>query len=317
MILPVELHPGDGRRPAPRGPALAAVISACVVAFLVQLVGGEPFTLGYAHFPGTGDPLRWLTSMFLHGGPGHLLGNMIFLHVFGRELERRHGVAGFLGLYLVSGLAAVWIHDISLGISPIGMEYSTRELWDRGVRPMLGASGAISGVLAAALLEYGNHRVTMIWWWPPFVWGEYFAAPAWVVIALGFGGDIYNVLAGTQTGVAHWAHLGGALAGALLVLALPGPAPDAPRLEARSPPGRADLSRAAAALAYARRLHLSGFDEEALQVLAWVQDEGIPGPLREAYEALLRTVLMRRRGSVYGPPTRVGSARRGGYTRLV
>lgn len=315
MILPVELHPGDGRPPAPRGPALSAMIASCVLAFLVQLVGGEDFTLAYAHFPGIGEPLRWLTSMFLHGGLAHLIGNLVFLHVFGRELERRHGSAGFLGLYLASGLAAVWVHDLSLGLSPLGTNLSVAELWAQGARPVLGASGAISGVLAAALLEYGGHRVTMIWWWPPFVWGEYFATPAWVVIALGFGGDVYNVLAGASTGVAHWAHLGGALAGALLVLAIPEAGRDPAPREPRAPRGRPGLDRAAASLAYARRLHLSGFDEEALHVLQWMSHQGVPAPLREAHGALVRTVLMRRRGSVYGPAALVGSRRGAGYNR--
>lgn len=293
MLLPVEVHPGRGQAPAPRGPALVALVSLCVAAFCLQLAAGDELTLGYAHFPGRADPLRWLTSMFLHGGLAHLFGNMIFLHVFGRELERRYGSLTFLGLYLASGMVAVWAQDwMTLGIPPWGSDLPFEVLWRQGARPLLGASGAISGVMAAGLIEYGRHSVTVMAWWPPFLWGDYFTTPAWALIGLGFSNDLYQVLVRSETNVAHWAHLGGALAGAALVVVLrPAEASRRDRQGATLDPGL--VRQRAAALDYARRLYLAGYPLEARAVLDEVERAGLPEDLR-GFHGYLRKLLAAR-----------------------
>jgi membrane associated rhomboid family serine protease len=154
--------------------------------------------------------LNWftpLTSMFLHGGWGHLLGNALFLWVFGDNVEDLMGPRRFIWFYLICGVAAAALHVALQPASPI---------------PTVGASGAISGVMGGYLILFPKHRVRM--YFPPiFV----FHFPAWLVLLWWFG---LQVLAGLpeltmlQTdpsggggGVAVWAHVGGFVAGVLLV----------------------------------------------------------------------------------------------------
>jgi len=151
--------------------------------------------------------LNWvtpLTSMFLHGGWGHLLGNALFLWVFGDNVEDLMGPRRFLWFYLLCGLAAAALHVALQPGSPI---------------PTVGASGAISGVMGAYLILFPKHRVRMFF--PPiFV----FHFPAWLVLLWWFGLQLLaglpqlSVLGADPTGgVAVWAHVGGFVAGVLLV----------------------------------------------------------------------------------------------------
>jgi membrane associated rhomboid family serine protease len=145
-----------------------------------------------------------LTSMFLHGGWGHLLSNALFLWVFGNNVEDSMGRARFLAFYLICGLAAAAAHVAVEPASPV---------------PTVGASGAISGVLGAYLLLYPRVRVRT--YFPPIF---LFRVPAWFVLIFWF---VQQVVAGlpqlspmrpdVSAGVAVWAHIGGFVAGALLV----------------------------------------------------------------------------------------------------
>ena len=143
-----------------------------------------------------------ITSMFLHGGLVHLLGNMLYLWIFGDNVEDAMGHTRFLGFYLVCGVAASFAQ---IAISP-----------DSGI-PQIGASGAIAGVLAAYFMLFPQSRVlTLI---PIFFFIRLAAVPA--VFLLGFW-FILQVLSGagsfgTAGGVAWFAHIGGFLAGGLLV----------------------------------------------------------------------------------------------------
>lgn len=147
--------------------------------------------------------LTLLTSMFMHGGIMHILGNMWYLWIFGDNIEGRLGKIGFLLFYVFSGLVAAFAQIVTDPTSVI---------------PMVGASGAISGVLGAYLILYPFGRVlTLI---PlPFIFSTV-ELPAIVLLgvwfALQFFGGISQSVAGG--GIAYWAHAGGFLAGAAIAL---------------------------------------------------------------------------------------------------
>ena len=143
-----------------------------------------------------------LTSMFLHGGWMHILGNSLFLWVFGNNVEDSMGRLRFLAFYLLCGLAAAAAQVIADPASPI---------------PMVGASGAISGVMGAYLLLYPKARVRMLFIFVIFF--KVFRIPAWVVLLWWFGLQLASGLLdqGMSTGVAVWAHVGGFVAGVVLV----------------------------------------------------------------------------------------------------
>ncbi len=144
-----------------------------------------------------------ITHMFLHGGWMHIIGNMLFLWIFGDNLEDEMGHLGFLGFYLAAGLAAA------------GMQYAA----DPGSAvPMVGASGAIAGVMGGYLLLYPRARVDVLVIFVVFF--RVFAMRAWVVLGLWFGLQLFSGLS-TPTedgGVAYWAHAGGFIAGLLMTV---------------------------------------------------------------------------------------------------
>jgi membrane associated rhomboid family serine protease len=145
-----------------------------------------------------------LTSMFLHGSWGHILGNAMFFWVFGNNIEDSMGPGRFLGFYLVCGLVAAATHVLIDPTSPI---------------PTVGASGAISGVLGAYLVLYPRVRVNMLF----FI--AVISMPAWAVLVWWFAVQVLTGLPQltplrpevSTGGVAVWAHIGGFLAGLLLV----------------------------------------------------------------------------------------------------
>ncbi|HEX2453004.1 MAG TPA: rhomboid family intramembrane serine protease [Vicinamibacterales bacterium] len=142
------------------------------------------------------------TSMFLHAGWMHLGGNMLYLWIFGDNLERVMGHGRFLVFYLICGIAAGVAQIVASGASNI---------------PSLGASGAISGVLGGYILLFPNNRVRVL------TRGGIASVPAlvvlglWIVIQLisGFGSIVAS--AAESGGVAYMAHIGGFVAGLLLV----------------------------------------------------------------------------------------------------
>lgn len=145
-----------------------------------------------------------LTSMFLHGSWGHLLGNSLYLWVFGNNVEDSMGRGRFLAFYLICGLAAAAAHVVVEPNSPV---------------PTVGASGAISGILGAYLLLYPRARVRT--YFPPIF---LFRVPAWFVLIFWFLGQVLTGLPQLNPmrpevsgGVAVWAHIGGFVAGLVLV----------------------------------------------------------------------------------------------------
>lgn len=200
-------------RPVYSTPVVTAVLIAINIAvFVYQFVlpprAANAFVLHYGVIP---DQLRYttlLTSMFLHGGIGHILGNMWFLWVFGRNVEDAMGSGRYLLYYLVCGLAA------SLG-QVMANPYSTV--------PMIGASGAISGVMGGYLIRFPRTPiVTLVF----FIFISFVELPAavllvyWLVVQLAGGiGSVADEA--TRGGVAWFAHIGGFAAGALITKLLP------------------------------------------------------------------------------------------------
>jgi membrane associated rhomboid family serine protease len=203
-----------------RRPAVVswAIIMLCVVVYLWERSLGSEFNVALAalgfvpasYFSGqpiiNGDilvppKLTILTSMFLHGGILHLAGNMLYLWIFGNNVEDAFGHLRFLLFYLLCGAAAA-----------LAMAYI-----DPGSRvPMIGASGAISGVLAAYVMLYPRARVTVIVPLGIILW-PFSIAAMWVV---GFWFLMQLISAGFadpgQAGTAWWAHVGGFAIGLLL-----------------------------------------------------------------------------------------------------
>lgn len=148
-----------------------------------------------------------ITSMFLHGGWGHVLGNCLFLWVFGNNVEDAMGRLRFLAFYLICGLAAAATHVALDPASPI---------------PMVGASGAISGIMGAYLILYPRARVNVLFIIIIFI--RVIPIPAYLMLLWWFG---WQVIAGlpqlspmrpeVSSGVAVWAHIGGFVVGMALV----------------------------------------------------------------------------------------------------
>jgi membrane associated rhomboid family serine protease len=145
------------------------------------------------------DWLTLLTCTFLHGGWMHFLGNMLFLWIFGDNVEDRFGRVKFLLFYLGCGVAASWAHLLTSRDSPI---------------PTIGASGAIAGVMGAYLFLYPKARVQMMVIWGFFMDMMVIPAPFflgyWFVLQLVQG----SVDRGAGGGTAWWAHIGGFVVGA-------------------------------------------------------------------------------------------------------
>lgn len=148
-------------------------------------------------------PLTMISSMFLHANIFHILGNMWFLYLFGFAVEGRLKTWKFLVIYLVAGLAGDLLHTFVVGPS-------------HPLLPSIGASGAIMGVLGAALYMFPFGKVDFFYWFGWFFHGV-FTWPMWGVGILYLGQDLlWAFLAGAAGGgVAHLAHLGGALGGFL------------------------------------------------------------------------------------------------------
>ncbi len=195
------------------------VLGACAVVFLVQLMlgrSGQAAIIAFGVVPAElmSDALPYpqilqvpdvatiFTSMFMHGGIMHFLGNMLYLWIFADNVEDSMGHGRFLAFYLLCGVAAALAQAVPDPASPI---------------PMIGASGAISGVLGAYLLLYPHARVLV---GIPF--GFYLHTmrlPAGVVLGLWFALQLFSELASPpgSAGVAFRAHLGGFVAGAALI----------------------------------------------------------------------------------------------------
>jgi membrane associated rhomboid family serine protease len=147
-------------------------------------------------FPFVSEPLTLVTNIFLHGSLLHLLGNMLFLWVFGDNVEDAMGHLRFLAFFLICGAAASLTHAF---IDPASH------------RPLIGASGGVSGVVAAYLILYPRVRI-----WGLFLKGIPLRLPAYWAIGFWFVLQFISAFFGADDGVGWFAHLGGFVVGAIL-----------------------------------------------------------------------------------------------------
>ncbi|MEX0284396.1 MAG: rhomboid family intramembrane serine protease [Paracoccaceae bacterium] len=146
-----------------------------------------------------------ITSMFLHGGFMHLAGNMLFLWIFGDNLEDEMGHVWFLLFYLASGIGAGLIHVFAAPWSNV---------------PTIGASGAIAGVMGGYLLLFPKAKVDILL--ILIVFFKIFPIPAWVMLGLWLGMQFIGGVGSNpdEGGVAYWAHAGGFIVGLVLTIPL-------------------------------------------------------------------------------------------------
>jgi membrane associated rhomboid family serine protease len=217
-MLPIGDDDSD-RRFAPLINYVLIAINILVFVFLQGMGGDEKFTYAFSTVPAeilTGKdiavgPLEptpvpvyftLITSMFMHGGWAHLLGNMLFLWVFGDNIENRIGHMRYLIFYLVCGIIASLSHVFISGSDSL--------------IPSLGASGAISGVLGGYLLLFPSRRVRVIMGRGITTVPAFVALGIWIVFQVISG---MGMLGGDETGggVAYAAHIGGFIAGLALI----------------------------------------------------------------------------------------------------
>jgi membrane associated rhomboid family serine protease len=188
------------------------LIALNVLFFMVELSAGDAFIQRWAFVPSRflanpgGDFLTIFTSMFMHAGWLHIGGNMLYLWIFGDNVEDRFGHLRYLVFYLLCGIAATFAQmAFSLGSSI----------------PNLGASGAIAGVLGAYLLMFPQRRVTVM------LGSGVTQMPALIVIGLWFVLQLFSGIGSIASsadtgGVAYMAHIGGFIAGVVLAFILRG-----------------------------------------------------------------------------------------------
>ncbi len=199
---------GDAsRRPISFPVITLAIIAANALVFLLELTGGDAFinqwSLVPAHIMAGRDWITILTSMFMHAGWVHILGNMLFLWVFGPEIEDVMGPLPYLAFYLLGGLAAT---AAQVAIDPAS------------TIPNLGASGAIAGVMGAFIVTYPRDKIRTVVFIGWFIRATFL--PAIVLIGLWFLIQLFSevgALAEAQGGggVAYMAHVGGFVFGML------------------------------------------------------------------------------------------------------
>ena len=172
--------------------------SSIELSYIVFKMGAIPYEL--THFtvlkgiPRIFPPLTLITSMFLHGSWFHLLGNMLYLWIFGNNVEDYLGRVRFILFYFITGLGASLAHILTHANSQT---------------PMVGASGAIAGILGAYLILYPAARVLTL----VFIW--IVPVPAALILMIWFFGQVMNI--GIGGGVAWFAHIGGFLIGLIFI----------------------------------------------------------------------------------------------------
>lgn len=207
-MFPIRDHNPSGRTPY----VTIALIAINILVFLGYFLSKSEMQLDYFFMEWGLIPARIMagdgyetivTSMFLHAGWMHLAGNMLFLWIYGDNLEDEMGPLGFLLFYFAAGLAAAGLQAVADLNSMI---------------PMVGASGAIAGVMGGYLLLYPKAKVDVLFIFVIFF--RIFAIPAWIVLGLWFGLQLFSGFSTPSEagGVAYWAHAGGFIAGLVLVL---------------------------------------------------------------------------------------------------
>ncbi|MDQ2094634.1 rhomboid family intramembrane serine protease [Rhodalgimonas zhirmunskyi] len=208
-MFPIRDHNPSGRTPY----VTYALIVVNVVVFLATLgIEQNSRALMQFYFDWAIIPARveagegfytLITSMFLHAGFMHIAGNMLFLWIFGDNLEDIMGHVGFLIFYLLAGTGAGLVHVM---MSPASLV------------PTVGASGAIAAVMGGYLLLFPKAKIDILVIF--IIFFKIFTIPAWIMLAIWFAIQFFGGLAADPDagGVAYWAHAGGFVLGAILAL---------------------------------------------------------------------------------------------------
>jgi membrane associated rhomboid family serine protease len=207
-MIPIRDHNPSGKTPFITYALITINTAIFIFMFSMPQAALETFIDNFALIPSLvvsgQNTLSLLTSMFLHGGIGHLVGNMLFLNIFGDNLEDALGYIKFLIYYLVAGLGGSFLQILFDPHSTV---------------PNLGASGAIAGVMGGYLLLFPRHRVDVL-----FSFGfllERVTVPAYTMLFYWFVAQLFygvgSLALPGNGGVAFFAHVGGFLTGYLLI----------------------------------------------------------------------------------------------------
>lgn len=210
-MFPIRDH-----NPSQRTPYVTYALIAINVAVFIWQYGAlhdvrssNQFLYDYAFWPvyfQNGEGLTgFFTHMFLHGGFMHLAGNMLFLWIFGDNMEDEMGHLPFIAFYVLSGFAAAYIQYLPNPSSQI---------------PMVGASGAIAGVMGGYLLMFPKARVDIFLFLVIII--RILPIPSFIVLGVWMGLQVFNGLGSDLNGggTAYWAHVGGFVAGLLMTIPL-------------------------------------------------------------------------------------------------
>ena len=206
MIFPIKVTQPSYSKPVVTVLLIMANVLVFLHEFWLQMV--DPYSLNhfmtlYSLRPAYFHFSNIFTSMFVHANWIHVIGNMLFLWVFGESVEDILGHGKYLLFYLLCGVAAAMAQ---MAIDPFSRV------------PMVGASGAIAGVMGAYLVKFPRSRVVMLFW---FFFFTTFDLPAWFMLIYWFAfqllGGVGSVAGASQGGTAFFAHVGGFVAGIVLV----------------------------------------------------------------------------------------------------
>ncbi len=207
MLLPVG-DDNSARRTVPYVTYFLVLVN--IIVFLVELARGETFIVEWSFVPQrfldhpAGEFPTIFTSMFMHAGWFHIVGNMLYLWIFADNVEDNFGHFRFLGFYLVCGLVAT---------------FSQMALDVHSEIPSLGASGAIAGALGAYVLLFPRGRVKVLLWITIVAVPSYVVLGLWIILQL--LSSVGSILSPEATGgVAYMAHIGGFAAGLILAFIL-------------------------------------------------------------------------------------------------
>ncbi len=202
VTLPLSYQPVDPNDPQvqeylrviadslPQGTSLDEVIS--------HLSAADLFVFAHGYKPGNPHLMDLFASLFLHGGLLHLVGNMLFLWIFGDNVERRLGRIGYLITYLATGVLATLAFSLFARHSMI---------------PLVGASGAISGVLGVYFLLFPRNKIKVLVLLFPIYFNVILVSARWVLGFIILVDNLLPFLISQQSGVAYGAHIGGFIGG--------------------------------------------------------------------------------------------------------
>ena len=192
-----QFFPYGDRTPREKFPIVTlSLIIINVLVFLWSLSDFRNIINSFGFIPASASILTVFTSMFLHGSFDHLFGNMWYLWIFGDNIEDKYGRVKYLMFYLLSGISATLVHFITNIRSTI---------------PAVGASGAISGILGSYLVLFPKEKITVRFGYSFMHLPAYVVLGSWFLFQLFWG--TMSLVGGMGSGIAFWAHIGGAVFG--------------------------------------------------------------------------------------------------------